>query len=121
MHHEIDRRDQELCVEYAWQSGERWNHLRLLTEPEAVPMQPDSAEEFIFEHYWGYAAGKGGTTEYRVEHPTWRVFPVRDYTIDCDVTANYGAAFEPFLSDAPASVFLAEGSDIGVRWGQRLR
>lgn len=121
MHHEIDRGDKELGVEYAWRTGERWNHLRVRTEPQAVPMPPDSAEEFIFEHYWGYASGKGNaTTEYRVEHPAWRVFPVRDYTIDCDVTANYGAAFEPYLRGEPASVFLAEGSDVGVRWGRRL-
>jgi uncharacterized protein YqjF (DUF2071 family) len=121
MDHTIEQHENELCIEYAWRSGERWNQLRVLTDPEPVPMQPDSAEEFIFEHYWGYASGRGGTTEYQVEHPAWRVFPVRDYTIDCDVAANYGEAFVPYLDKEPASVFLAEGSEVGVRWGRRLR
>jgi hypothetical protein len=34
----------------------------------------DSEATFITEHYWGYARQRdGGTVEYQVEHPQWRV------------------------------------------------
>src|SRR5688572_13158966 len=43
------------------------------------------------EHYWGYSAQRdGGTVEYRVEHPRWRVWQVKEARFDCDVAAIYG-------------------------------
>lgn len=121
MRHSIEEDSGELRVEYAWRTGPRWSRLAARAASQAVEMAPDSAEEFIFEHYWGYARrGRRTTTEYRVEHPAWRVFPVSDFTIELDVATDYGPAFVEPLARPPASVFLSEGSPVGVRWGQRL-
>jgi uncharacterized protein len=35
---------------------------------------PGSQEEFITEHYWGYTACGERTSEYRVEHPRWKIW-----------------------------------------------
>jgi hypothetical protein len=80
-----------------------------------------SEEEFITEHYWGYTKQRDGSTiEYEVEHMPWRVWPVSNVKYDCDVEAIYGADFVPFLRE-PASAFVADGSQVIVRRGQRIQ
>ncbi|MBI2212563.1 MAG: DUF2071 domain-containing protein [Acidobacteria bacterium] len=108
-------------VEYSWDSGSRWNRVsaRMAGPPE--PIAPGSHEELVAEHYWGYAAQRdGGTVEYEVEHPPWRVWRALDPALDCDVSRLYGDEFLPALSTAPASAFVAEGSEIVVRQGRRM-
>jgi hypothetical protein len=81
----------------------------------------NSLEEYITEHYWGYVRQRNGSTmEYQVEHPRWRLWPAVDATFSCDVEALYGKTFAPFLTAAPASAFLAEGSEVTVYSGVRI-
>jgi hypothetical protein len=76
---------------------------------------PDSQEAFITEHYWGYTRQRdGGTVEYRVEHPRWRVWPVAAPEIIGDLEPTYGADFASILRAPPASAFLADGSPVTV-------
>ena len=83
--------------------------------------EPGSEEEFITEHYWGYAAqSDGGTVEYQVEHPSWNVWQVSEAEFDCDIERVYGGQFIKALSVKPSSAFIAYGSPIIVRKGVRL-
>ena len=108
-------------VEYAWRHAGRWNSLSARIAGPARPPAPGSQEEFITEHYWGYAAQpEGGTVEYRVEHPRWPVWRASDSALDSDVAALYGPEFASFLSTAPASAFVAVGSPVIVRRGVTL-
>jgi hypothetical protein len=79
-------------------------------------MKADSQEEFITEHFWGYArAGQDRTNEYQVAHPRWDIYPVKRQEIDCDFGGlYYGAAFAGLEGQVPQSVFLAQGSSIQV-------
>ncbi|MFN0123422.1 MAG: YqjF family protein [Blastocatellia bacterium] len=109
------------AVEYGWKHQGRWNSLRVRTMGDPAPLLAGSEEEFITEHYWGYARQRdGGTVEYRVEHPSWRVWRVSEQSLDCDVTAIYGEQYAGALRRAPSSAFLAEGSEIVVRRGIKL-
>lgn len=77
---------------------------------------PGSPEEFITEHYWGYARQRdGGCVEYRVEHVPWNVWQTSEAMLDCDVARCYGAPFVACLNVAPASAFVADGSSVLVR------
>jgi uncharacterized protein YqjF (DUF2071 family) len=106
---------------YGWRSGGRWHELGASVEGTASLPAPGSQEEFITEHYWGYARQRDGSTiEYRVEHPQWRVWPATDARFSCDVAAVYGAQYVPSLSAPPASAFVADGSPVAVRRGVRL-
>ncbi len=108
-------------VQYSWQLGSRENHLKLETRGEALPLAEDSEREFITEHYWGYARQRdGGTVEYKVEHPRWRVWESRSAELHADVADLYGEEFEKTLSRPPASAFLAEGSPVSVFSGVRI-
>lgn len=125
MRHRIDLDNRTITsngsVEYSWRDGESWHRIRAKTEGEAQPLVAGSEEEFITEHYWGYAMQRGsGTVEYQVEHPRWRVWRTSEADFECDVKQVYGHQFVECLSAKPSSAFVADGSAIVVRRGVRI-
>ena len=109
-------------VEYAWRQREEWSRLRVRPTGPARTIADGSEEEFITEHYWGYTRQRdGGTVEYQVAHPRWRVWSVGEATLSADLLALYGPAFARVLASPPDSAFLAEGSAISVHLPRRLR
>ncbi|MFI5119377.1 MAG: YqjF family protein [Thermoanaerobaculia bacterium] len=108
-------------VSYSWRFRGRENRIELSSDGNAGEVAEGSDEEFITEHTWGYARRRGGrTTEYRVEHPRWRVCTATGTRFDCDVGALYGSQFVEFLKAPPASAFLADGSKVTVFRGTSL-
>lgn len=110
-----------MSVSYGWRSRGRWNGLGGVVGGTAREAGPGSEEEFITEHYWGYSSLRsGGTVEYRVEHPRWKVWSLERPLLDCDVAGLYGERFAAPLAGAPSSAFLADGSEVTVSHGTRL-
>jgi uncharacterized protein len=107
--------DDEKCVsvEYGWRRGKKWESLAMVAGGQRKSVPVGSHEEFITEHYWGYTAGKR-TSEYRVEHPRWKVWPANTAKFEADVGTLYGEEFVAPLSAAPASKFVADGSHVQV-------
>lgn len=119
--HAFDVSPHKLSVSYGWKHRRRWHSLAVEAASVAQPIAPGSEEEFITEHYWGYTKrSRGATSEYAVQHPRWRVYPVFSHVIDADFGSLYGAAFASFDATKPASILLAEGSGVKVFGGQRL-
>jgi hypothetical protein len=58
--------------------------------------------------------------EYRVVHPPWRAWRVRQARLTGDVTGLYGSDVAAALAGGPASAFLADGSAVTVLPPQRL-
>jgi uncharacterized protein YqjF (DUF2071 family) len=115
-HHIAHSVTKPLYASYSWaQHDGGWGHLAITTTGKAEPVVPGSAEEFITEHYWGYTRQRdGGTVEYRVEHPPWRVWQCERATVTGDVHELYGPTFAGILSRPPDSAFLADGSAVTV-------
>ncbi|MFI6425628.1 YqjF family protein [Promicromonospora sp. NPDC050880] len=125
MRHRVDLHDGAITsgglVEYSWRDAGAWHSVRATTVGAPQPLVDGSHEQFVTEHYWGYAAQRGGgAVEYRVEHPSWQVWQVRDPGLECDVEQVYGAAFADGLAAPPVSAFVADGSPVTVRRGARL-
>ena len=123
MSHRIEFTDADQHVSYGWDLGfeNRANYIEITTTGAPTETAPNSCEEFITEHYWGYARQRDGSSvEYQVEHPRWRVWPAREARFECDVAGLYGETFAPFLPPIPASAFLADGSPVTVFKGTRL-
>lgn len=121
MRHRVELAPGAGLAEYAWRHQGRWNSLRAAFSGAAAPAVAGSEEEFITEHYWGYTAQRdGGTVEYRVEHPSWRVWRADTAALDADVAALYGAGFAAPLAAPPSSAFVADGSPIVVRRPRRI-
>lgn len=116
MKHERKETPGELTLSYQWKLGQKWNSLGVTAGTELKEIMAQSEEEFILEHYWGYNTfNKTTTVEYGVEHRRWQIRDVKNWHLDADITALYGAAFVPFLTVEPTSVFLANGSDVIIR------
>jgi uncharacterized protein YqjF (DUF2071 family) len=112
---------QALSVRYDWCHKGVWQSLAVEASPTSQPIAPDSEEEFITEHYWGYTKRRDGSTSaYEVQHPRWQVYPVQIHEIIVDFAELYGPAFAALNHQQPASILLAEGSAISVHAGQRL-
>ena len=81
---------------------------------EAQFIPAGSHAEFITEHYWGYTALRYGSSEYRVEHPRWKVWNAIGFEFKADVATLYGEQFADTLKQPPRSAFIADGSPITV-------
>ena len=115
MGHRIEHTASSIHVEYRWNRGGKWESLGVLGRGEPQPLPAGSHEEFIAEHYWGYTAGRGGSSEYQVEHPPWRIWSGTESYLHADVLALYGPLFVEALSARPVSTFIADGSEVVVR------
>ncbi|MDE3124229.1 MAG: DUF2071 domain-containing protein [Bacteroidota bacterium] len=115
MKHTIKQEDDSILVQYQWKVGNEWNNMQVEAKESLGKMaKPDSEAFFITEHYYGFTKQPNlSTSFYQVEHPSWRIFPVSNYQIHCNVAELYGSSFIPFLQE-PQSVFLAEGSSVKV-------
>jgi hypothetical protein len=121
MAHQISSDDGALLVEYAWRMGSSWSHLNVQAAGTPRTVMDGTAEQFIAEHYWGYSAQPGGgSVEYQVAHPPWRVWDVTHAEFAGDAAALYGATVASVLEKAPDSAFLAEGSAVTVYRGKRI-
>jgi uncharacterized protein len=110
-----------LQTEYRWRHGGKWSAIR--AESSGRPALPsiDSREAFFIEHYWGYAADpNGATSEYRVEHDRWRIWPTAQATFEGDMSELYGAPLAACLKRPPDSVVVAEGSTVTVHSGEKI-
>lgn len=108
-------------VTYWWRHLGVESRIDLSVAGDPQPVTPDSEEEFITEHYWGYTQGRGGRTrEYQVAHPRWRVWNAVSARLTCDTGKLYGPAFVDALQAQPSSAFLADGSEITVYQGRLL-
>ena len=120
MDHVWETNGTSLKVEYSWERKIR-HRLSVTTDSNPVDMNAGSEEEFITEHFWGYTKiDNQVTSEYGVEHPRWKVYPVQQYNIEVDFGLVYGNNFVFMNREKPRSVFLAEGSEIIVRSGVRI-
>lgn len=112
----------ERSVSYNWSKRGCRNHLSVEID-ESVGVPADGSHgEFIIEHYWGYTArGADRVDEYKVEHPKWELFSVKNEAIDVDFGGTYGDEFAFLADEKPHSVLLAKGSEVAVYKGERIR
>jgi uncharacterized protein YqjF (DUF2071 family) len=115
MKHKIEHIDLTIKVEYSWRRGKKWEFLSMTGsgEPQSIPSGAHA--EFITEHYWGYTCVRDGCSEYRVEHPRWKIWNATSFEFNADVATLYGEQFAETLSQQPRSAFIADGSPITVQ------
>lgn len=121
MSHKWEELDGEKMVKYSWKTEGKWHAIQVNTDKNPSPLIEGSEEEFITQHYWGYTKiNEKKTSEYQVEHPSWKIYKVNDYHIEYPAKSFYGEPFDDILRTDPISVFMAEGSEIVVRKGMSL-
>ena len=102
-------------ISYSFKQQKNWQKIEVRAENKAFSIKENSIEEFIAEHYFGYTkVDEKMSSEYEVQHPKWKVFPVWDYGLEIDFGALYGTQFSFLNTQKPANVFLAEGSEVSI-------
>ena len=115
MSHSWTELEDHRFVEYSWGLNKIQNSFSVKATLDATIIEENSQAEFITEHYWGYAkAGQNSTFEYEVTHPRWDVYEVSECEISVNYGPVYGEDFAELSNQEPASVMLAEGSQITV-------
>lgn len=114
MKHDIEHRDGNLKIEYAWRRGTKWEAVKMSAHGEPQTIPAGSHAEFITEHYWGYTWVRSDCSEYRVEHPRWKTWKADTFSFAADVVALFGEQFSETLAGPPRSAFIADGSPIEV-------
>lgn len=110
-----------LSATYSWESKAGSNKMSLSVTGHPVFPEAGSEEQFISEHYWGYAAqSNGDCLEYQVTHPPWRVWSTKDARFEGDMEELYGKQLATALNTGPSSAFLSEGSEVTVYGGRRI-
>lgn len=121
MRHAVAISNAGISTRYEWRVTGRWNRLQADAQGPPAACVEGSHEQFITEHYWGYTKQRSGATkEYRVEHPSWRVWQASEAGFDGDATTLYGPEFAAILQRPPDSALIAEGSEVTVFQGCRL-
>jgi uncharacterized protein len=110
---------------YSWQRTDTrdrsWEHVAATAIGAPSVPSADSESRFITEHFWGYTRQRdGGTVEYEVSHPAWRVWAAEAPELVAGVATLYGPEFAEPLAAAPRSAFVAEGSPVTVYRPRRL-
>ncbi len=118
--HRIEKNGQNKLVQFDWKLGPKWNSIQVQCEIQSNPMTANSFEQFIFEHYYGYTKiDAQNTEEYQLQHPSWMIHKVLDYSIDCDFKTMYGNSFSVLNHTKPTEVFIAKGSDVAIFWKRK--
>lgn len=122
MSHRIEKVDNEVkAVSYSWRFKGDESFLNVGTRGTARQPVEGSQQEFITEHYWGYARQRDNSTvEYLVEHLRWNIWDTETAEFHCDIAGLYGKMFCEFFEHPPSSAFLADGSPVKIYNGSKL-
>ena len=108
-------------VEYNFGAGREHCRLALHVDGPTSDMEPGSEEEFLSQRGWGYTRQRdGGTIEYKVEHPRWRIWSGARHELEGPLETFYDQPLPAILSGAPRSAFIADGSAVAVHMPERV-
>jgi uncharacterized protein YqjF (DUF2071 family) len=121
MRHHVRATPEETVADYEWKGAFEWTGVHLSATGAPSPIRAGSEEEFIAEHAWGYTRQRdGGTIEYEVRHPRWKIWPARTARFAGVTTDVYSPQLARILGRAPDSAFLADGSAVTVHVPTRV-
>jgi uncharacterized protein len=101
-------------VEYGWRQYRTSGRVAATAYGDRAVPPRGSQAAFVTQRHWGYTRQRdGGTIEYHVSHPPWRVRAARDPLCEGDTTGIIPAG-------DPTSVLVADGSGVEVTSPDRL-
>lgn len=113
--------DEHFTSGYYWTKNGKEMGVSVKALHKPFEIASNSVEEFITEHYWGYAIKNETTTNfYEVKHPRWLIYPVESHELNVNFEATYGSEWAFLNQLHPDSILIAEGSEISVEGVQKL-
>ena len=102
-------------ADYRWQvEGDHWNRIRVRARERVTRTGPDTKVGFVLNHSYIYGKRGDQTLEYPVTRPAWSIWNAGQANFTCDVQRLFGPEFVKPLARRPASVFVANGSEVVI-------
>ena len=121
MSHRIETGADGNIKKYGWLVGSNQCSIQIESEGPSFLPADGSIDQFITEHYWGYATQRDGNSlEYEVQHPRCRLWKAKKALFSGNAADVYGAEFVQALTNEPTSAFLAKGSPVAIFNGTRI-
>jgi uncharacterized protein YqjF (DUF2071 family) len=122
MQHAIVKTNGELqSLEYQFGAGREQCSLAVHADGVPAPIEAGSDEEFLSMRGWGYTRQRdGGTIEYKVDHPRWRIWTAMSHELAGPIETFYDPPFPAILRGNPVSAFIADGSPVAVHMPERI-
>lgn len=115
--HQHSKTQDSSVIKFEWLHKKQWNSLQVEYANESSSMKEGTLEHFIFEHYYGYTKVSDCITEeYRLQHPSWNTHHIQDFAIACNFESMYGLNFKILNATTPTSIYIAQGSQVGIEW-----
>ncbi|MFK7947010.1 MAG: YqjF family protein [Saprospiraceae bacterium] len=108
--------EDKLTINHWLKKGRIEHDLKFVVENKPYFPSEDSTEHFFKEHEWGFGQSKAGKlTVYKVEHPVWRIYPLKTrFEMDIHFDKLYGENWAILNGKLPYNIMVAEGSPIKV-------
>ncbi len=115
MRSSVSRAEGDLCVRHFFSFNKENFGIALTAKDQSYLPGADSIEHFFKEHEVGYGRDKKkNTLEYKVEHPVWEIYPVKNVESTICFEKIYGKYWAFLDAEKPFSTLLAKGSEIKV-------
>lgn len=109
----VHENEDSLEVDYRLNYANAEHRFRVKGAKPAIRPRTDSVEHFFIEHEWGFNVDRRGRpVAYRVIHPKWEIYPVKDFQVSLDWEAVYGPEWRCLQDSQPISTILAAGSKV---------
>lgn len=112
----FDIKNEEIMIEHQLTYKGTPHQFKIKVENKPYFPEENSTEHFFKEHSWGFGLNKKGQlTEYKVEHPVWKIYPLKErFQINIQFDQLYGSSWSVLNGQIPYNIMVAEGSPIQV-------
>lgn len=115
MNHKIEKTENNLKVAHSLCVNNEWFNIVVTAENKGNIPASETTEHFFKEHEIGFGKDKqNNTLEYKVEHPVWEIYPIKNIESTICFEKVYGKEWKFLNSEKPFNVLLARGSEIKV-------
>jgi uncharacterized protein len=112
---ETNESAESVTVRHSLEIGGQRQTLSIVGNKPAHRPGSETTEHFFKEHNWGYGVSSSGQLiHYRVDHPSWDVYPIQSWDSEWDWQAVYGPRWAFLQNCQPDHVMLAAGSAVRV-------
>ena len=109
----VEKTEDEISVKHCLRKNGKDFCVQVFAENNSFAPEPGSREYFFEERYFGFSKNKKDEPlMFRVEHPSWKLYPVKYYSIDLDFGFLFGKEWEFLNKEIPVCVMLLDGSRV---------
>ena len=109
----VAENEKEIMVRHTLEKGAKKFFIEINAENNPALPARNSTEHFFEERFCGYSkTPPGKAMEFRVDHPSWEIYPVKHFKTDFDFGFLFGVEWNILNETKPVCVMLVKGSHV---------